>query len=204
MFTGLITACSTVRSMSGGSEKVLTIDNPWKEGVAVGDSIAVDGACLTVTALSESHLSFFVSAVTLRQTVIGSYSAGTPVNVELALRVGDRLHGHFVQGHVDTVATVENIRTVSSGKEVSFAVPVDFAPHLIARASVAVQGVSLTMAAVTRHSFTVSLIPETLSGTTFGMLLRPNTRVNVEFDILGKYALSSVKNPSLLSLTELL
>ena len=202
MFTGLIETTAVVQSITGSSEKILTISNPWDSGVAIGDSIAVDGVCLTVTALTTKTLSFFVSAVSISRTAAASYRAGTPVNLERALKVGDRLHGHFVQGHVDTLARVSSMHTVSQGKEVTIDIPAEFSAHLIPRASVTVQGISLTMATAHSRSFSVTLIPETLKQTTLGTLLRPGALFNIEFDILGKYIIAKPDDRKMMSLME--
>jgi riboflavin synthase len=202
MFTGLIEKTSLVQSISGSSEKLLTIKNPWDSGVVIGDSIAVDGVCLTVTKMTAETLSFFVSAMTVSRTVAKQYQTGVEVNLERALKVGDRLHGHFVQGHVDVVARVSSVHTISQGKEATFEVSSEFSSHLVPRASVTVQGVSLTMARADNHSFSVTLIPETLRQTTLGTLLRSGALLNIEFDILGKYVLSTPSDRKMMSLME--
>ncbi|MCK5808673.1 riboflavin synthase [bacterium] len=202
MFTGLIETTSVVQSITGSSERTLSIHNPWNSGVVVGDSIAVDGVCLTATTVTTETLSFFVSAVTGARTAAKFYRTGAVVNLERALKVGDRLHGHFVQGHVDTLARVSSVQTLSQGREVTIEIPTEFSSHLIPRASVTVQGISLTMAAADSHSFSVTLIPETLKQTTLGTILRSGALLNIEFDILGKYILSTPSDRKMMSLME--
>lgn len=155
------------------------------EGVEPGASVAVGGVCLTVTDVAGTVLSFDVIAETLSRTTLGSLQVGDRVNLERALRVGDRLDGHFVQGHVDGTAAVERVESGTREWVLWMCPETSLAPYLIPKGSVAIEGVSLTIAAVRGASFSVALIPTTLQRTTLGEL-RAGQRVNVETDILTR------------------
>ena len=152
----------------------------------VGDSVAVDGVCLTVVDAAAGALSFDVVPETLARTALGELAAGSPVNLEPALRAGDALGGHIVQGHVDGVATVAAVTPEGDGRRLRFAAPPDLLRYVVEKGSVAVQGTSLTVAAVDGGGFEAALIPHTLAATTLGTLA-PGRRVNVEVDVLAKY-----------------
>ena len=188
MFTGIIEKkgkIAALRPNAGGTR--LTIDlEELAEGTKLGDSIAVNGACLTVSDLAGSVASFDVVAETLRRTALGDLAAGDPVNLERALRVGDRLGGHFVQGHVDGVGTIAR-RTRTGGEYLlHVAVPRELSDQMIEKGSVAVDGISLTIAALGDGAFAIAVIPHTLERTTLGDR-RDGTRVNIEIDMIGKY-----------------
>lgn len=187
MFTGVITAVGTVResrAVSGGRE--LAIKVPWPD-VALGESIAVDGACLTVTAVGDAQFVVHVIATSLDRTLFGGYVAGRQVNLERALRAGDRLGGHLVQGHVDGVGTVAAVSQRDDARLLDIRVPADVAGVSIPRGSIAVDGVSLTVNAMPAPGVVqVSLIPFTLERTTLGERVRGD-QVHVEGDAVGKY-----------------
>lgn len=187
MFTGVITAVGTVResrAVSGGRE--LAINVPWPD-VALGESIAVDGACLTVTAVGNAQFVVHVIATSLDRTLFGGYVAGRQVNLERALRAGDRLGGHLVQGHVDGVGTVAAVSQRDDARLLDIRVPADVAGVSIPRGSIAVDGVSLTVNAMPAPGVVqVSLIPFTLERTTLGERVRGD-QVHVEGDAVGKY-----------------
>ncbi len=149
-----------------------------------GDSLAVDGACLTVTGTSGGVIRFDVSPETFKR--VSSPVKGKRVNLERAMEVGGRLHGHFVTGHVDCTGTVTGVRRMSGFTGITVSYPRENARLLVEKGSVALSGISLTLAELTERNFTVALIPETLSGTTAGSW-KPGTRVNIEFDMIGKY-----------------
>lgn len=177
MFTGLVREVGTVRSMTGGRlvvETTLTAE--------VGDSVAVDGVCLTVVAGDAGTLSFDAVPETLARTSLGALAAGSGVNLEPALRVGDALAGHYVQGHVDGVGTYRG----AAGDLHWFDAPPEISRYVVEKGSIAVQGTSLTVAAVDESGFAVALIPHTLEVTTLGRL-EPGDRVNLEADVLAKY-----------------
>jgi riboflavin synthase len=188
VFTGLIREVGTVVSREGGAEGVrLTIDAPaTAAGAALGDSIAIDGACLTVVATAGDTLAFDAVPETLDRTSLGTLDQGSRVNLEPALRAGDPLGGHYVQGHVDGVGTVRSVAPEGDGRRIWFDAPGDLLRYVVEKGSVAVQGTSLTVAAVDDAGFAVALIPHTLGATTLGGL-EPEDRVNLEADVLAKY-----------------
>ncbi len=199
MFTGLIEKCSKVISISGNSmEKKLVIENPFNVGeIKKGESVAVDGTCLTVTSFDAHKIEFFVSARSVKATIAASYKTGITVNLERAMQFGGRLDGHIVQGHVDTTAKMVAMKKVDSGYEIEITLDSDYENLVVDKGSVAVNGISLTVAELKPSSFIVSVIPETLSSTNISEKLHNN--VNIEFDILGKYvqrqlSLKSSKN----------
>ncbi len=188
MFTGIIEKKSEiVRLTASGPERTLTIANPFGGEPQCGDSIAVDGVCLTVAERSAKHLSFFMSAETVKKTRAAGYQPGQKVNLARALIWGGRLDGHLVTGHVDTVGRIAAVKKVGKGIEATIHVPSQFRPLLVEQGSLAVNGVSLTIARLEGDRVTVSLIPETLARTTFGEALAVGDTVNLEFDIIGKY-----------------
>ena len=153
---------------------------------ALGDSVAIDGCCLTVVSADAGALEFDAVAETLRRTTMGDLRPGDRVNVEPAMRMGDRLGGHWVQGHVDGVGEVTAVEPDGDGVRVTFAAPEAVARYTIEKGSVTVAGVSLTVAAYDDRSFTVALIPHTRAVTTLGGLA-PGDPVNLEVDVLAKY-----------------
>ena len=184
MFTGLVREVGTVTSMVDGR---LTIDAPeTSQGVQLGDSIAIDGVCLTVVACDDSSLSFDAVPETLARTALGTLDQGSRVNLEPALRAGDALGGHYVQGHVDGVGAVQSVVAEGEGRRVRFEAPAELLKYVVAKGSIAVQGTSLTVAAVDEAGFEVALIPHTLQATTLGEL-EPEQPVNLETDVLAKY-----------------
>jgi riboflavin synthase len=188
MFTGIVQEVGEVRSVdhaSGGSRLAIAMARS-APGVGLGDSVAVDGACLTATAIDGETVSFDAMGETLARTTLGSLAPGTRVNVEPALRAGDALGGHVVQGHVDAVADVVDVRPDGIADVVRIRVPDGLERYLVEKGSVAVAGVSLTVSAVADDSFEVWLIPHTREVTTLGQLV-PGARLNVEVDQLAKY-----------------
>lgn len=188
MFTGIIEKTAAVKKITRtGNEYMLTIENPFNFEIKSGDSIAVDGVCLTVEKFSDQTIDFFVSKVTAQKTVAAKYSAGSVVNLERAMKADGRFDGHIVQGHVDTAGTVSNIRNIGLGTEVTIRYDKEFAKFIAVGGSISVNGISLTAALADNSSFTVSLIPETLKRTSFSKTLKTGAAVNIEFDIIGKY-----------------
>lgn len=184
MFTGLIREVGTVRSMDDGR---LTLDAPETAAQAtVGDSVAVDGVCLTVVEREGTALVFDAVPETVRRTSLGTLGTGSRVNVEPALRAGDALGGHYVQGHVDGVGAVRTVEPEGEGKRIWFDAPAGLLRYVAEKGSIAVQGTSLTVAALDDAGFAVALIPHTLQATTLGAL-EPNAPVNLETDVLAKY-----------------
>jgi riboflavin synthase len=188
MFTGLVEEVGTVVSRSGDDTaiRLVVAAHTVIDGTALGDSIAVDGACLTVVHLDADAFGVDIVAETIRRTAIGSRAVGDPVNLERALRVGDRLGGHMVQGHVDGVGTVAATRPEGDGLRIAVHVPAELRRYIVQKGSITVDGVSLTVAAATSDGFEVALIPHTLEHTTLGRL-GPDHRVNLEVDLVAKY-----------------
>lgn len=153
---------------------------------SIGDSIALNGCCLTVVAIDNIRLSFQAGTETLSRTNLGQLAVGSLVNMERSLPVGGRLGGHFVQGHVDGCGIVDERLTEGEWVTMWFRVPEALATQLVSKGSVAVDGVSLTVVDVERDRFSIALIPHTLEVTTLG-IRQPGDQVNVETDILGKY-----------------
>ena len=188
MFTGLIEDVGTVRALdrSGTAGRLVVMTALPLETVAIGDSVAVNGACLTVVTKGGGALAFDVSPETLSRTALGGLSPGSRVNLERALRVGDRLGGHLVTGHIDCVATVAARREESGNIIFSFSLPPENSRYVIAKGSVAIDGISLTVNSVSGSGFTVNVIPHTAAMTTL-RYRKPGDPVNVETDIIGRY-----------------
>ena len=192
MFTGLIQAIGTIeRIETRGRNRRLWLARPADgfDGLDLGESLAVDGACLTVESLDGRRLGLFASAETLGRTTIGRRRPGDRVNLERALRVGDRLGGHFVTGHVDAVGRFLGAQPRGEDFWCEFAVADPrWRPYLVEKGSVAVDGISLTVAALDGERFSVAVIPFTWSHTTLHAR-RSGDPVNLEFDLVGKYIL---------------
>jgi riboflavin synthase len=187
VFTGLVREVGTVVRLDGDETVRLEIEAPEIAGAAaLGDSIAIDGVCLTVVAVDGPRLAFDAVPETLARTSLGTLADGSRVNLEPALRAGDALGGHYVQGHVDGVGTVRSVEPEGDGKRVWFLVPRELLRYVAEKGSVAVQGTSLTVAQLDDRGFAVALIPHTLTATTLGALA-PGDRVNLEVDVLAKY-----------------
>jgi riboflavin synthase len=188
MFTGIIETLGDVASVEEGRESVrIRIAAPeLREGLKLGDSVAVNGACLTVAEIDGDQLSFDAVRETLECTALGELASGARVNLERAMRADGRFDGHIVQGHVDGVGRVSRLERV--GDDVRFHVECghDFASQLVDKGSVTIEGVSLTVVRVGEDEFHVVLIPHTLERTTLGQLA-VGSRVNLEADVLGKY-----------------
>ncbi|HYM46165.1 MAG TPA: riboflavin synthase [Solirubrobacteraceae bacterium] len=188
MFTGLIADLGRVSALEHGHEgTTLRIDTRLAGELARGDSIAVDGVCLTATDVGEGSFAAEAMAQTLRRSSLSALAVGAPVNLELALRADGRLGGHVVQGHVDGTGTVRDVR--EEGFARVLAIEPDAAElrrYLIERGSIAVNGVSLTVSALDDDGFEVSLIPETLRRTNLGSMT-VGDRVNLEMDVLAKH-----------------
>lgn len=191
MFTGIVEELGRVREVSfreGASDAVLTVVGPVvTSDVALGDSIAVNGVCLTVAGLpGGGAFTADVMPETLRLTALGDLAVGVPVNLERAVRVDGRLGGHIVQGHVDGVGVLVSRAPGERWDDLVFSVPSGLARYVAVKGSIAVSGVSLTVTGVGEDWFGVSLIPTTLAATTLGALV-PGGRVNLEVDVVAKY-----------------
>lgn len=187
MFTGIVQGMGSVTSVErSGEGSVLRVATPLGAELRAGDSIAVNGVCLTATEVAEGSFAAEVMNVTLERTSLAAVSDRASVNLELPLRAADRLGGHVVQGHVDGVGRVTAIAEDGFARRVTIEAPADVLRYVVAKGSIAIDGVSLTAAEVDQRSVTVSLIPETLERTTLGRA-RPGTLVNLEVDVLAKY-----------------
>ncbi|MCR9291288.1 MAG: riboflavin synthase [bacterium] len=188
MFSGLVEATARVLHIDpepGGIR--LSIQRPADfHDVALGDSIAVSGCCLTVVQVDEAQLSFQAGQETLSKTILGGLSVGSRVNCERSLALGDRLGGHLVTGHVDAVATLRERRDDADWSDMVFACPLPLLSQIAPKGSVTVDGVSLTVVAVGQDFFSVALIPHTLEHTTLGER-GIGQKVNIETDLLAKY-----------------
>ncbi|MBX5473562.1 MAG: riboflavin synthase [Thermoleophilia bacterium] len=188
MFTGIVRERGAVVAVHGGEDGIrLEVEAPaCAAGAAVGDSIALDGVCLTVVERDGGRLAFEAVPETLRRTALGRLEAGDEVNVEPALRAGDPLGGHVVQGHVDGVGRVRTVEPEGEGRRVWVDAPDAVLRYCVEKGSIALAGVSLTVAAVDADGFAVALVPHTLAATTLGALA-PGDEVNLEVDVLAKY-----------------
>jgi riboflavin synthase len=189
MFTGIVEEVGRVRRFArGGLTARLAVDaGRVLEGSEIGASVAVNGVCLTVVERGPEGLAFDVGPETLGVTALGELHPGAPVNLERPLRFGGALGGHLVLGHVDGVGTVTELTRVESTARIRIALPdPSLEPLLIPKGSVAVDGVSLTVATLGARAFEIMLIPHTLAATTLDGL-RPGRRVNIEADVIGKY-----------------
>ena len=187
MFTGLVAATGTVAGVEpDGDGARIEIASPLAAELREGDSVAVNGVCLTAVAADGDRFRADVMAETLRRSSLGPLADGDPVNLELPLRAGAPLGGHVVQGHVDGTGTVAGVEDDGFARVVRIACDPDLLRYVVEKGSIAVDGVSLTVASVDEAGFTVSLIPETLERTTFGAVA-PGRVVNLEVDVLAKY-----------------
>jgi riboflavin synthase alpha subunit len=195
MFTGIVEELGSVRAVerTGDVVRLEIAARVAREGSEVGASVAVNGVCLTVVAAAADRLDFEVGPETLFRTTLGRFRTGDAVNLERPLRFGAAVGGHLVLGHVDGIGTVEDVSRVESTARVRIALPGPaLAPLLVPQGSVAVDGVSLTVAALDDRAFEVMVIPHTLAVTTFGRLARGQT-VNLETDVIGKYLQRSLE-----------
>lgn len=193
MFTGLVQSVGTVARLAAGA-----VTDVWLETALdtadfqLGESIACDGCCLTVVAVEKGKFHVQAAPETLRRTTLGSWKQGTRVNLERALRVGDRLGGHMVQGHVDGVTEVLEARSDGGSWFMALSIPAGLAPLLVEKGSVTLDGVSLTVNRATKDRFEVQLIPETQARTTLkdkGV----GGKLNLEVDVVGRYVLRKLE-----------
>lgn len=202
MFTGIVEELGEVVALEqrAGAARITVRGPVVTAGVKRGDSIAVNGVCLTVVGQTGQQFTADVMAETLRRTGLGALAAGSPVNLERPLRLGDRLGGHMVQGHVDGAATVLTRSPAEHWDVVRITVPPGLGRYIVQKGSVAVDGVSLTVSAVGGEPpwFEVSLIPATLAATTLGRV-RPGSTVNLEVDVVGKYVEQMVRETAVRS-----
>ena len=188
MFTGIVRERGRVMVVDGDRDGIrLQIEAPATAADAsVGDSIALNGCCLTVTGVSDGRLAFDAVPETVRRTSLSGLRVDAAVNVEPSLRAGEPLGGHYVQGHVDAVGRVRSITPEGAGARLEIEAPRDVLRYCVEKGSIAVDGVSLTVAELADDAFAVALVPHTLAATTLSAL-RPGDAVNLEVDVLAKY-----------------
>jgi len=188
MFTGLIQAIGRVRNLKrqGGAAQLQISSHLVDENLQLGESIAVNGACLTVTAWDNGSFTVDVSPETLQMTTLGELRANHLVNLERAMRLSDRLGGHLVSGHIDCVATLTRRYQDQNAIRMEFSMPAELMHYLVAKGSVAVDGISLTVNQIAADSFTVAVIPHSLEMTTLKESCE-GSRVNIETDLVGRY-----------------
>lgn len=193
MFTGLVQTTGRVAGIErSGDEARLRVEASFASDLDRGESVAIDGVCLTAARTKGRWFEAIVSPETLARTTLGLRTTGDRVNLERALRLGDRLGGHMVQGHVDGVGIVESVRPEGSGSRIGVGFPAALAECIVMKGSIAVDGVSLTVASRGRRSFEVALIPETLAVTRLGGYAA-GTPVNLEVDMMGRYVVEYLK-----------
>jgi riboflavin synthase len=190
MFTGIVEGTGTVAALAAaadGSGARLEVEAPWLAGqLQPGESVAVNGCCLTVAAATTGGFAADLVAETLRRTALGGLATGARVNLERPLALGGRLGGHLVQGHVDGVARVLDRKPVGDGEEVRIELPAELQRYVVEKGSIAVDGVSLTVAGIGPGWLTVALVPHTLEVTTLGDR-QPGDPVQLEVDVVAKY-----------------
>lgn len=187
MFTGLVQFQGRLISFSRSSPAVLTLSADLPASVRIGDSIAVNGACLTVISMDGNQVAFNVSEETLRLSTFADLTPQNPLNLELAMGLGDRLGGHLVSGHLDGTARVKGIQKQGGSTAITFVfTDKEWARMMIPKGSIAVNGISLTLSVVAGLEFRVDVIPHTLKSTSLGTL-RIGERVQIELDLIGKY-----------------
>lgn len=189
MFTGIVKSMGEIEGVNEkeeGFELVLNMESP--DYISIGSSVCIGGICLTVTELKDNKAKFDVMPETLKKTTLGDKTVGSKMNIENTLRVGDELGGHFVYGHVDGVGEVVSVEEQSDNKLIEFKAGKNIMKYIAPQGSVAVDGVSLTVAGFTDNTFTVSLIPFTLRETTLG-LLKVGDKVNIESDMIAKFSI---------------
>jgi riboflavin synthase len=186
MFTGIIESTGTVVALRrSGRAARLEVAAPWRD-LALGESVSVDGACLTVAAVLKAGFAADVSAESLGKTVIGRYQPGTAVNLERALKLGDRLGGHLVAGHVDCTAQIGTVIRRNETWDIDVVLQGNGIRYIATKGSVAVNGISLTVAEKLPGGFSLAIVPHTLRATTIGSW-RTGDRVNIEYDLVAKY-----------------
>jgi riboflavin synthase len=188
MFTGLVETMGVVRRLEpdGAGGRQIVLAAAFAAELALGESVAVNGACLTVVERDEESFRFQAGPETLKRTNLGELIPGDRVNLERALRFNDRLGGHLVQGHVDGIGRIAQRERQGDWEMVWFTCPTELAAQMVSKGSVAVDGVSLTLVDVTGDRFSVALIPHTLENTTLGFK-QPGATVNLETDLIAKY-----------------
>ena len=195
MFTGLIEAICSVKNISRSNQAMkLTVDlGKLADDTNIGDSISVNGVCLTVATLEGTCATFDLSSETLARSTLGKLQPSAQVNTERALKLSDRLGGHFVTGHIDGAATIGKIEKQSDFQNIKFSAPPELLKQMVVKGSVAIDGISLTISKLDSLGFTVTLVPETLKNTTLGKA-NVGDLVNIETDIITKTIKAQLEN----------
>lgn len=195
MFTGLIEAVCRVKSVNRkGTSMELTVDLGESAGqVKIGDSVSINGACLTVIRVNGRLANFDVSGETLAKSTLGELVGGSDVNIELAMKAGERFGGHFVQGHIDGIAAIRAVEKQGEFANVKFAVSAELLGQMVVKGSVAVDGISLTIAEMDTESFSAAVIPKTLEATTL-CKVKAGDKVNIETDLIVKTIKKQMEN----------
>jgi riboflavin synthase len=189
MFTGIVESLGIIKEIAvSGTNKTFWVDSPLSSSFKIDQSVAHNGVCLTVEDVQQGLHKVTAVEETLEKTDLNQWKTGTRVNIERSLLPTNRLDGHFVQGHVDTTGTCTKIRNRRGSHEFEFEFPKNFAPLIIEKGSVCVNGISLTAFNVKKHSFTVAIIPYTFEHTNL-QFIKEGNQVNLEFDMIGKYIL---------------
>lgn len=187
MFTGIIETVSTLKKVAKDQDNIhLTIDSPLAKELKIDQSVAHNGICLTVVELSDTDYTVTAIRETIEKTTIGSWESGDAINLERAMKLGDRLDGHIVQGHVDQIATCSNIKDAEGSTYYTFTYDKSLNNITIEKGSITVNGVSLTVVNSGIDEFSVAIIPYTKEHTNFNAF-KVGTQVNLEFDVIGKY-----------------
>lgn len=189
MFTGIVEEVGkieTIRKIGKNQLELTVLCRKIQNDLKIGDSVAVDGVCLTVTGFDKKSATFELSSETIASTVFALNDKGKPVNIERALRLSDRLGGHIVQGHIDCLTSFLNSRKSGDFYEMTFSLENTISRYVVRKGSIAVNGTSLTIAEMTEETFSVAVIPHTFENTTF-CYLKPGEKVHIESDILARY-----------------
>ena len=187
MFTGLIEEVGTVRSLVLGSVNRLSIQcSKIINGIKLGDSVAINGVCLTVTRIGSQELDFDAVKETISRSTLGELKPNDKLNLETSLYAGKSIGGHFVLGHVDGVGEISSVSSIGESKIIDFIAPETVSKYIVEKGSIAIDGISLTVASCAKNTFSVAVIPHTLENTTL-LNKKSGSKVNLEADIIGKY-----------------
>ena len=193
MFTGIVEAVGTIAELTPTAAGFrIHIETAFAAGLSPGESLAVNGVCLTVTVNERNGVGADIGPETARITTLGALAPGDPVNLERPMRIDGRLGGHLVSGHVDALGVVETIRAEHDSHWITIGYPRALAPYFVRKGSIAVDGVSLTVADLAADRFDVQIVPYTWNATTFKSL-RAGRRVNLECDLIGKYVVRALE-----------
>ncbi len=194
MFTGLIEEIGKIAAVRplGGGKRITVECSKIFDGLKIDDSVAINGVCLTVVAISGRRFDAEAVEETMRKTTFSNIRVGSKINLERAARLGDRMGGHLVQGHVDCTGKISSVIHETTGWQLWVTFPREFSKYIISSGSICIDGVSLTVARVERDRFMISIIPHTRSITTLGEL-KTGGIVNLEFDLIGKYVEQLIK-----------